>query len=503
MADTSFTDTTTTTAGTTIVAAWLNDVDKHVYWGRNVIFATTAGTANAQTLTLPATSLYSAYSGGDRFMFKAGAGLTNTTTCTLQVIGASTLPAKTIKNLDGSNLVASQITAARVYDVVYEATADCFYLLSGIAILNDVAVDTLSATDVTLTNLINASGFYVPVTGGIGKNAIINGDFRIAQRGTSYTAASGFVNNDAAMVLDRWVLLSDGNDIVDVTREATTVPTNGLYAIALDVETINKKFGILQIIRQKNCKGYIGNTCTLSFKAKVSATTKLDNVKAAIVSWDGTADSPTRDIVSAWNVEGTNPTLVANWTYENSPTNLSLTTSYATYSVSAAVDTASAKNIGVFIWSDVTDTTLGDFLYLTDVMFEKGSVATEFERVEDSVVIRQCEAEFQKSFELDTAPAQNIGGGTGDYNVAAIRAGAATNFIYVTLRTRMSTAPSITTYNPAAANAEMRDGTAAADCSSTTAANISQSGFRIDTTGNASTAVANRLSVHWSANAEM
>ena len=153
MADTDFTDTTTTTPGTTIVAAWLDDVNKHVYWGRNVIFATTAGTANAQTLTLPATSLYSAYSGGDRFMFKAGAGLTNTTTCTLQVIGASTLAAKTIKNLDGSNLVAGQITAARVYEVIYEATADCFYLLGGIAILNDLAVDTLSATGVITSTL--------------------------------------------------------------------------------------------------------------------------------------------------------------------------------------------------------------------------------------------------------------------------------------------------------------------------------------------------------------
>ena len=153
MADTDFTDTTTTTPGTTIVAAWLDDVNRHVYWGRNIIFATTAGTANAQTLTLPATSLYSAYSGGDRFPFKAGAGLTNTTTCTLQVIGASTLAAKTIKNLDGSNLVAGQITAARVYEVVYEATADCFYLLGGIAILNDLAVDTLSATGVITSTL--------------------------------------------------------------------------------------------------------------------------------------------------------------------------------------------------------------------------------------------------------------------------------------------------------------------------------------------------------------
>jgi hypothetical protein len=88
----------------------------------------------------------------------------------------------------------------------------------------------------------------------------------------------------------------------------------------------------------------------------------------------------TSDIISAWGAEGTNPTLIADATYENSPANLNLTTSYATYSVSAAVDTASTKNIIVFIWSDVTDTTAGDFLFITDVQLEVGSVATPFER---------------------------------------------------------------------------------------------------------------------------
>lgn len=188
-------------------------------------------------------------------------------------------------------------------------------------------------------------------------------------------------NNDDTYNLDRWYVLSDGNDVVDITQSTTEVPANGSQtSIALDVETTAKKFGLAQIIEQRNCQGLIGNTVTLSFKAKVSSTTKLDNVKCAIVAWSGTADTVTSDIVSAWNVEGTNPTLIANATYENTPANLNVTTSWATYSVSAAVDTASTGNIIVFIWSDVTDTTAGDFLYITDVQLEVGSVATPFER---------------------------------------------------------------------------------------------------------------------------
>ena len=233
------------------------------------------------------------------------------------------------------------------------------------------------------------------------RNALINGDFSVAQRGTSF--ASG-ANNDDAYTLDRWYILSDGNDAIDVTQETSVVPTNQLTAIALDVETTNKKFGIAQIIEQKNCVGLIGNTVTLSFQAKVSATTKLDNVKCAIVAWSGTADTVTSDIISAWGVEGTNPTLIADATYENSPANLNVTTSYAKYVVSAAVDTASTKNIIVFIWSDVTDTTAGDFLYITDVQLEPGSQASGFEFMPIDVNLDRCQRYFQKSYAYGDAP---------------------------------------------------------------------------------------------------
>jgi hypothetical protein len=207
------------------------------------------------------------------------------------------------------------------------------------------------------------------------KNRIINGDFKVAQRGTSFTSGS---NSDDTYNLDRWYVLSDGNDIVDITQ-TTTVPTGAQNSIGLDVETINKKFGIAQIIEASNCFDVIGGNVTLSFQAKVSSLTKLDNVKCAIVAWSGTADTVTSDIISAWGAEGTNPTLIANATYENTPANLSVTTSFASYSVTANVDTASTKNIIVFIWSDVTDTTLGDFLYITNVQLESGSTATSFD----------------------------------------------------------------------------------------------------------------------------
>lgn len=230
-----------------------------------------------------------------------------------------------------------------------------------------------------------------------GKNFLVNGSMAVSQDGTSFTSATTPANNDDTYLLDQWVLLSDGNDTVDVTQ-STDVPTGAFRSIALDVETANRKFGIFQPLTASQAAALIGGDATLSFYAKVSDLTNLDNVKAAIVTWSGTADSITSDIVSAWGVEGTNPTLAANWTYENTPVNLNVTDSWARFSVTGNIDTPSAANVGVFIWSDVTTTTVGgaDILYVTNVQLEQGTVASAFDHVALSDELRSAFFFYQR-----------------------------------------------------------------------------------------------------------
>ena len=266
--------------------------------------------------------------------------------------------------------------------------------MSNIVIPDGGNIGSASDTDaisISSSGAVTLSSDFVPATPLSNRNHLINGDFQVAQRGASFVAGA---NNDDTYNLDRWYLLSDGNDVVDVTQ-SSTAPTNQLYSIGLDVETVNKKFGIAQIIENKNCVGLVGNNVTFSFKAKVSATTKLDNIKAGIIAWSSTADAVTSDVVSAWAVEGTNPTLASNLTFENTPANLNVTTSWATYSVSADIDTSSTTNIIVFIWSDVTDTTAGDFLYITDCQLEQGSNATPFEHRSYGDELARCQRYFQ------------------------------------------------------------------------------------------------------------
>lgn len=260
--------------------------------------------------------------------------------------------------------------------------------------INDLKLANNAVTSAKINNnAVTLSKLANPQYTGL-RNRIINGNFSNAQRGTSFAAGA---NNDDTYNLDRWYVLSDGNDVVDITRTTTEIPAGGFSAIALDVETINKKFGIAQIIEQQNCIGLIGDNVTLTFKARVSSVAKLDNIKAAVVAWTGTADNVTSDIISTWNAEGSNPTLIANAVYENAPVNLAVTTTYATYSITANVDAANAKNIIVFIWSDVDDTTLGDFLYITDVQLEPGTAATPFEVRPASEELALCQRYYYRN----------------------------------------------------------------------------------------------------------
>tara|TARA_R100000008_G_scaffold77592_1_gene58093 strand:+ start:52 stop:1113 length:1062 start_codon:yes stop_codon:yes gene_type:complete len=247
------------------------------------------------------------------------------------------------------------------------------------------------------------------------KNLLINGAMMVNQRGGGATITDGttYTNNDDSYTLDRWNLVSDGNNIVDVSRSTDAPDGGSLNSIQLDVETEDKKFGIVQFLEAKDCHSVIGETVSLQFKARVTDT-NLADVRAAVISWSSTADSVTSDIVNAWENSSTNPTLASNWTYENTPASLSLTTSWATYKIEGiSVDTSSTANIAVFIWSQTTANNVGDDLYITDVQLEKGNVAGDYERKSFAEEWSNCQRYFFSSIGHDVSKSGNTGIGNG------------------------------------------------------------------------------------------
>jgi hypothetical protein len=120
------------------------------------------------------------------------------------------------------------------------------------------------------------------------------------------------------------------------------------------------------------------------------------------------------------------------------------------------------------------------------------------------VELNTCQRYYEKSFNYATAPAQNAGTGLGESYLSATAAGAASNRLpSVYWNTRKRVAPTITLYNPSAANAQVRDATASADCSGSTPTASGESNMIMIATGNAATAVGNRLAVHWVADARL
>ena len=381
-----------------------------------------------------------------------------------EVLTAAILDANVTNAKLGTDISAAKLTAGTVPDARFPATLPA---ANGSALTALNASNLASGTTATArlgTGTANSTTFLrgdgtwnAPASTStiVPYNPIINGDFVIWQRGTTIDAASvPVVNNDDTYIADRWVLLSDGNDIVDVKR-STDAPSGGSKnSCFLEIETANKKFGICQIVEQINCHDMLGETVSLTFKARVDATTNLDDVRAAIVSWSGTADAPTSDIVSAWEAEGTNPTLATSWTYENTPADLNVTTSWAEYKIeNVDIDTAGAANIAVFIWSNVTTTSVSEQFYITDVMINKGATAGAFERKNFNTTEYECLRYYETSMTWGT---------TGEYlgqrlvrgNSSATFDAAVGNVDGIRLRQRKRATPTFTIYH--------QDGTAGA-----------------------------------------
>jgi len=337
-----------------------------------------------------------------------------------------------------------------------------------------------------------------------GYNFLSNGGMRIWQRGTSL--AGGTSNANDVYTADRWILLSGdsggkSNDVVDVSRDTSDRPDGAYASYKMDVQTASKKFGICQILEARDSGPLLGKIVTLSFYAKVNsaAAGRLDNIKAVILSWSSTADTVTSDVVSGWGAEDTTPTWATNWTAENTPANIGVTTSWARCSVSGTIDTSSATNVAVLIWSDGFTGTVSDTLHLANVKLEIGDVASDYSEVPLGEDLIRCSRYFRKSFAIDTTPAQNAG----TVNVLATQGfSATTNAMSMTvdLYPVMFASPTVTTYNPSAANNQWRNASNSSDIPSATIG-VGSSSFGLYIAGAAT--VGHTYYIHYTAEAEL
>lgn len=265
------------------------------------------------------------------------------------------------------------------------------------------AVETAKIKDanVTTAKILDANVTTAKLATGVlqaGKNLLHNGSFRVAQRGAGpFTAATTPLNSDGNILLDRWRLLSDGNDIADISQSTVTLASGQIKpCILIDIETANKQVGKFQMLEAKDVQHLLASEAekvSLSFKAVVS-NTRIGTVRAAIVSLAGVAADTYSHPVGAWNA-GANFTPAANWTIEGSAQfTFSDTNELICELEDVILDNDGAVNLGVIIWIDDETTSAGDTLKIYDVQLERGAVATEFEIRPAAVDLLLCERYF-------------------------------------------------------------------------------------------------------------
>lgn len=341
----------------------------------------------------------------------------------------------------------------------------------------------------------------------IGKNLLINGGMMHAQRGASgsatFDATTVPLNSDDEYLLDRWILLSDGNDIVDVTQQTLGGVSGQEAYVRLDVETTAKKFGFLQIIENKNCKSIIGSTASVSAEIKVTNATKLSDIRMVVLSWDNGIDTPTSDLVSTWNAEGAIITPIANWTAENVAANLAVTTSWVKYTIeNISIDAAGADNVAVFIYQNnvATNDTAGIFLEITNVQLERNAVATGFEYRDVGHELSLCQRYYCKSYSQSDAPGTNTVNGLMDWSCTLLANADSEIGFRVSHPVTMRAVPTITTWDLAETSGKVTAGV-----TDNAAASVSSQGDAGATIGGIAGAASTikRVVFHYAAAAEL
>lgn len=336
---------------------------------------------------------------------------------------------------------------------------------------------------------------YQPATArSVGRNAILNGGFDIWQRGTTFALASGVVT----WLADLWKcrMAATGR-----TASRVTGILGGQYGLRMQRDSGNASTSALALSHQIDSARSIalaGKWVIVSFDYETGANWS-PTVALTVNFHTGTGVDEAFDIASA-----TFPTGPANTRVDTGAVLAAGQTPTRYFCIPFQVP-ANASEIAIRLtWSPVGTAGADDWITFDNFKLEPGQVSTPFEKLPLAETMDHCRRQFEKTFLQATAPAQNVGVNTGERIAAATIAGAVAGTMgSLVFGTVKRASPTMTLFNPAAANAQVRNLTDGADMTASAAANISDSGFEVTYTGTAGTAVGERTAIHFTADSSL
>lgn len=314
-------------------------------------------------------------------------------------------------------------------------------------------------------------------------NKFRNGTFEVWQRGTSISVAAGV----PAYTADGWIVS----------------PTGAIAAVAKGGQ-IGKSPSSLQITGNASMSA---TTIKQRIPSEMACSLYGQRVTFQMICWNaaGGASVTPQIIVRSCNSIDNFGAMTTNIAATNMQPIANGASGLISYTFDAPANAVNGLEIEISFGALLNANT--KYIYVTDADLRlTPGVATGINTTPPIVETRPfgieeilCKRFFQKSFQYATAPAQNAGRPGVETATSSGTASALAVNIRVRLPVRMFGSPSVTTYNPAAANNNLRNITAGSDLA-VSVVDITADGFILR--NNATAVSANVYEIHWSISSE-
>jgi hypothetical protein len=261
--------------------------------------------------------------------------------------------------------------------------------------------ETLVADSSTSTGL----RYQAPVNA----NPVLNSSFQVWQRGTSISLTA----STDAYTADRWRQFTQANQATTVSRQATSDTTNLpfiQYCARIQRnsgQTGTAQMSFIQGLETINSVPYAGKTVTLSFYARVGAnySPTSNAFNAMIYTGTGTDQFPTGYTGGA----------------SQGLTTYNLTTTWVRYTLTATIPTTATEFGTYFYWNPTGTAGANDYVEITGVQLEVGSVATPFKTYAGTIQgeLAACQRYYYKTYNQADTPGSVTTVGGIDYIVGS------------------------------------------------------------------------------------
>lgn len=215
------------------------------------------------------------------------------------------------------------------------------------------------------------------------KNLVINGDFRIAQRG----ASQALTTTPAYGSVDRWAFYQNGsaNGVAAQVASGLAAFQNAFKLGRTAGSALTGTLLAQTAFESNECTQYQGKTVTLSFWARAGANFSAAGSQMNVILYSGTGIDQSLASMGAW-------TGVAQAVNSNQ----AITTGWVKYSFTVTLGSTITQLGLALSYIPVGTAGADDNLYGTGVQIEQSPVATNFEYRSYSEELRRCQRYFWK-----------------------------------------------------------------------------------------------------------